>query len=135
MIPTIYFRNLLLLLLLLGIASAANAGNTPQGYRDLSSDQARVLIDTEDPLILDVRTPWEFRMGRIANSVLIPVRELRGRLSELTAYRDRDILIYCATGARSVAAAHLLAANGFNRIYNLKRGIHDWARQRFPVVR
>jgi rhodanese-related sulfurtransferase len=104
-------------------------------YRELTALQAEALIRSKAPLVLDVRTRQEYGRGHLAGSVLIPVQELQHRLGELSAYRDREILIYCATGNRSTVAAKILLDAGFMQVANMRHGIADWWRERLPIVR
>lgn len=86
----------------------------------------------EAPLLLDVRQPWEFGIGRIAGSVLIPLPELPERLSELD--RTREIVTLCKVGERSAYAADLLRSAGFPRVASLRGGIFAWAADIDPSV-
>ena len=104
-------------------------------YAEVSSEKAAELIKKNDPLILDVRTLAEHRQGHIQNSMLIPVQELQSRLKELTDYKNREILIYCATGNRSTVASKILIDNDFKQIINLRYGIYEWYMKKFPIVR
>lgn len=103
-------------------------------YRELTAREAAELIDNIQPLILDVRTPFEYKRGHLQNSVLIPVQELQSRWKEIPEYKNQDVLIYCATGNRSTVASKILIDSGFKRIMNLRYGIVDWGKRRFPVV-
>lgn len=107
----------------------------PANYREMTAAQAQAFITQNDPLILDVRTPAEFKSGHLPDAVLIPVQELQRRIAELAPYRDKDILVYCATGNRSTVAAKILIDQGFTRIANLRHGIADWYQRKYPVVR
>ncbi len=107
----------------------------PANYRELTASQAASFVRQSKPLILDVRTPGEFKRGHLADAVLIPVQELQRRITELSAYRDRDILVYCATGNRSTVASKIMIDRGFSHIANLRYGIVDWQRRNYPVVR
>jgi rhodanese-related sulfurtransferase len=104
-------------------------------YSEVTAEQAAELINNIHPLVLDVRTPAEYQMGHLENSVLIPVQELQSRLQEIEAHKNDDILIYCATGNRSTVAAKILIDAGFKRITNLRHGIAEWQGKNFPVVR
>ncbi|MCI0697502.1 rhodanese-like domain-containing protein [candidate division KSB1 bacterium] len=78
------------------------------------------------PLVfLDVRTTGENRQGQIPDSLNIPLHELSSRLPELEPYRHREIVVYCATGTRSVIAAHFLQKHGFSAA-NLRGGFVAW---------
>jgi rhodanese-related sulfurtransferase len=104
-------------------------------YREVAPAEFAALMREGDPLVLDVRTPAENARGRIPGSTLIPLQQLQSRLSELSGFKDRPILIYCATGNRSTAAAKILIDNGFNRVVNLRSGISGWEREKMPIER
>ena len=105
-----------------------------ENYIEFTSGKAAEFIKTENPIILDVRMPFEFKKGHLQNAVLIPVQELANRIKELSKHKNSDILIYCATGNRSTVASKILIDSGFKRIYNLRYGIHQWSLDRYPVV-
>ncbi|CAB1055406.1 hypothetical protein D1BOALGB6SA_139 [Olavius sp. associated proteobacterium Delta 1] len=104
-------------------------------YREVSSREAADLIQTEQPIILDVRTPGEYKRGHLNNSVLIPVQEIQNRYRELGTNKDREILIYCATGNRSTVASKILIDSGFKHIVNMRGGIYDWSKKNYPIKR
>lgn len=104
-------------------------------YREMTAAQAADFASREKPFILDVRTPAEFKRGHLPNAVLIPVQELQRRSAELSTYREKDILIYCATGNRSTVASKILLDEGFTRITNMRYGIVDWQQKKYPVTR
>jgi rhodanese-related sulfurtransferase/rubrerythrin len=74
--------------------------------------------------LLDVRQPSEHQSARIPGATLVPLPELTGRLEEL--HPERPVVVYCAVGGRSRAAAQLLAGQGFTTVYNLQGGIKAW---------
>jgi rhodanese-related sulfurtransferase len=84
------------------------------------------------PFLLDVRQPDEFRGGHINGAKLIPLGELRERMKELP--KNREILVVCASGSRSVSATRQLATAGFNAI-NVTGGMSAWMRAGLPVKR
>jgi rhodanese-related sulfurtransferase len=104
-------------------------------YREVSSKQAAELIKNEQPIIIDVRTPHEYKRGHLHNSILIPVQELQTRYKELGTDKDREILIYCATGNRSTVASKILIDSGFKHIVNMRGGIYDWHKKNYPIAR
>lgn len=81
---------------------------------------------TGDYLLLDVRTQAEYDSGYIEGARLIPHTELAGRLDELAGYNK--ILVYCASGNRSVAASQILINAGFGEVYDLAGGYSAWQR-------
>ncbi len=104
-------------------------------YQALTADEANTFINDNSPFILDVRTNREYTSGHLENSMLIPIQELQQRYTELLQYKNKDIFIYCATGNRSTVAAKILIDKGFTRIYNLRKGLFDWAQKGYPIVR
>ena len=84
------------------------------------------ILNDSNIVILDVRNPGEYRNGHIPKAINIPVNEIQGRLSEISLYRNSAILVYCASGSRSIKAADFLSRNGFKKIYNLSRGISSY---------
>src|SRR4249920_801361 len=67
-------------------------------------------------MILDVRTPGEFRSGHIKGSLNIPVQDLYSNLSKLK--KHKPIVTCCASGMRSRTAKRILQSNGFAEVYN-----------------
>ncbi len=106
---------------------------TESHYTELASRDAADFIGNTSPLILDVRTEGEYARGHIAGAELIPVQILSDNLDRLKDYKDRDILVYCASGNRSTVASRLLIDAGFQRVYNLRYGIGDWINKGLPV--
>lgn len=104
-------------------------------YTELTAARAAEVLNNIKPFILDVRTPGEYKHLSIKGSHLLPIQLLQARIKELEPYKNDDVFVYCATGNRSTVASKILADAGFKRIYNLRYGIHDWARRGFPVVK
>ncbi len=95
--------------------------------KSINSNQAEKLIkNTEDLVILDVRRPGEFKESRIVNSINIPVEEIEWELDQIEKYKDKPILVYCKVGVRSSIACNFLEIEGFNNLYNLRGGILDF---------
>jgi adenylyltransferase/sulfurtransferase len=84
------------------------------------------LASAEPPFLLDVRQPHEWDIVNLepGGAVMIPLAELRDRLEEIPT--DREIVVYCRTGARSASAAQMLVTEGFSSVFNFVGGIHAW---------
>jgi len=78
--------------------------------------RAAALVE-EGALLLDVRTPAEFAAGHLDGALNIPVQALKARLAEVP--KDRAVVVYCKSGARSAHAARLLLDAGHPRLYDL----------------
>jgi phage shock protein E len=80
-------------------------------------DEVRALVAGGARLV-DVRSSGEFGSGHLPGAVNIPVGELPARLNEVGA-RERPVVVYCRSGARSASAAGLLRRAGFGAVHDL----------------
>lgn len=87
----------------------------------------------DSPVVLDVREPWEFDYCRIDDSVSVPLATLPHALDALP--RDREIVVVCHHGVRSLHAAAWLRHAGFERVHNLRGGVAAWADQVDPAMK
>jgi rhodanese-related sulfurtransferase len=96
--------------------------------RELSAAQLRDHLATagSDPLLLDVREPWEFRICRIEGSELIPMGQLAASMGKLDP--GRETVVICHHGIRSRQVAMFLDYRGFTDVINLAGGVDAWAR-------
>ncbi|MBT4605291.1 rhodanese-like domain-containing protein [archaeon] len=79
-------------------------------------------------ILLDVREVSERKFGTIRGEedIVIPVGELESRFSELADFKDKEIVVYCRTGGRSMRACKFLERQGFFNVANLIGGILAW---------
>ncbi len=75
-------------------------------------------VADNSPIIVDVRTPHEFQSGAYPGAVNIELDELMERYGELGTNKSRDIVVYCASGARSAYAQRMLAQIGYANVRN-----------------
>lgn len=87
-----------------------------------------------DLLLVDVREASEHELCRLEDSLLVPRGTLESasdfryakRVQRLVDSRERPVVLYCATGARSAMAAVTLQRMGFKEVYSLAGGIVQW---------
>lgn len=91
---------------------------------DLSVEAAPEWLTARQAVVVDVREPDEYAAGHLPGAVSIPQAELALHLDELP--RDRDLLVVCAAGSRSLRAAQFLKHRGFARVTNLVGGTNAW---------
>ena len=92
-------------------------------FEFISPKQAQVLIEKDQNVtLLDVRTVSEFKEGHIKGATLIPVSKLEANLAKLKDSKNKQIVVYCRSGSRSVAASRILKANGFTPL-NVQHGM------------
>ena len=97
------------------------------GVKNLSPDEAKAFIaarSVTDYQLLDVRQPQEYENEHLPGALLIPLKQLSEKLAGLD--RKKPLLVYCAVGGRSRAAAQFLAGQGFEEVYNISGGIKKW---------
>jgi adenylyltransferase/sulfurtransferase len=100
---------------------------------DIEPTEVKAKQDRGDKFVLvDVREPHEFQIGRIPGSILIPLGELPKRLNELNP--ADEIVMHCKMGGRSAKAVDLLKQNGFTKVRNMKGGILAWSDKVDPTV-
>jgi len=95
-------------------------------------DQLKKRLETKDQTLylLDVRTPEEVARGVIKGAAKIPIDALPRRAEEIP--KEKEIVAYCASGARSALATLYLRARGF-KANSLDHGIHEWEEAGYPV--
>lgn len=74
--------------------------------------------NNNEPIIVDVRTKGEFRSGAVPNAINIPLDEIEERYTEMGKNPEREIIVYCATGARSAYAQQYLQQIGYKNVKN-----------------
>lgn len=94
-------------------------------------------LDPDAVVLLDVREPEEYRgeLGHIPGTILIPLRELAARASELGPHKNKHIVAICRAGVRSTTAAAMLTGLGYEQVSNLQGGMLDWNEQKLPIER
>ncbi len=95
--------------------------STEEFHSKMKSDKNSILID--------VRTPDEFSLGHIPNSVNIDIysNSFPARISELE--KDKSYFLYCRAGHRSYDAGVFMKQLGFEKVYHLENGILDWDKE------
>ena len=117
-----------LLLMLTGCGGGAGDGS----YQQITQEEAKEMMDTQEVIILDVREQDEYDSGHIPGAVLLPV----GTIDETTAAgvipdKDATVLVYCRSGNRSKTASSTLADLGYTNIYEFG-GISTWPYETEP---
>src|SRR5690349_3972452 len=77
------------------------------------------------PVLLDVREPDETAEGHLPDAILIPRGNLELRIERMVR-RDREVVVYCASGVRSLLAARTLLDLGYPRVSSLAGGFGRW---------
>jgi len=81
------------------------------------------LADNKDVLLIDIREEWEREAYNIGG-LHIPMGDIPARLNEIP--KDREVILYCEKGIRSVIAIQRLQTIGYDNLYNLSGGMKAW---------
>src|SRR5262249_44786452 len=110
-----------------GDVAIETAGDVPS----VRPDAAPNWIAQHHAVVLDVREPDEYANGHVPAAVSLPQADLALELSRVP--RDRDVLVACRSGTRSVAATRFLRGLGYDRTVNLEDGTLGWIAAGNPI--
>ncbi len=102
-------------------------------FASLTPAAAVQLMNKEDVVVLDVREAAETIGGKITRAIQIPVGAMAKRISELEKYKNKTLLVYCKSGARSGIACKELGKHGFDKVYSLNGGLMAWQDAHLPL--
>jgi molybdopterin/thiamine biosynthesis adenylyltransferase/rhodanese-related sulfurtransferase len=100
---------------------------------EIDATNARELIESGEPLALDVREQSEWDEGHIPGAVHVPRGHLESRIERAAPDPTRPIVVYCSAGNRSAFAAKTLGELGYEDVTSLAGGFTDWKRNGFPI--
>lgn len=92
----------------------------------LSPQEFRALKDRGDVVVVDVRSDYEYNLGRFRNAVTLDMENFRdfpARVEQLKQFKDKKILTYCTGGVKCEKASAYLLEQGFENVYQLHGGI------------
>lgn len=101
---------------------------------EITSTELKQRLDQGDDIqIIDVREDVEVAIGRIPNSVHVPLGQVLMRMNEIEP--NRETVVYCKMGGRSARAIDALQRSGFKgKLMNLTGGIIGWSNEVDPSV-
>ena len=105
------------------------------GVPNLTPNEAVLMMNRSQVLILDVRDEAEFAAGHINNAKHIPVAELESRIKEIQKYKDKSVIVNCQGGVRSSKACGILRKLEFTQLNNLQGGLNAWTQAKLPLVK
>ena len=114
---------------------AETRGSDAPPISDIRLEELYERLNTEDepPLLVDVRTPQEYYGGHIKNTRLLPLGDLLSNTEVINEFKEKEIIVICHSGSRSMMAAQILARVGFKDIRNLTGGMMLWHRKGYPI--
>ncbi len=108
------------------VTGKAPAGTKTAEYRRISPQDAKAAMDAgKNPIIVDVREPYEFASGHIPGAINLPLGDLTQLAKAELPDKDALIYLYCRSGNRSAYGAMEMVAMGYTNLYDLG-GIISW---------
>ena len=86
----------------------------------------------EDLALIDIRSDAEIAQGILPDAEHLAMHLIPLRMNDLP--KDRDVILYCRSGARSYHACNFLGQQGIDNVVNLRGGIIAWARQGYEIA-
>jgi len=120
------------ILLMTAMAGIAFTAVATAAMQNISAVEMQKLVkQTPDYYLLDVRTLGEYTQKRIKGAHLIPIDQVQNRLNEIP--RNKPIIVYCETGMRSAQVGRYLDSLGYKGVSNLSQGIMGWQVRGYPI--
>ena len=98
----------------------------------LSPKEFLEMKDREDVVVVDMRSDYEYELGKFKNAVTLGLenfRDLPENLHKLEPYKGKKIVTYCTGGIKCEKASALLLENGFEDVYQLEGGVVKYAKE------
>ena len=103
------------------------------GAKDVNPATATLLINREDAQVIDVRETEEFAAGHLPDARNVPLAKLADRINEIERFKDKPVIVCCASGVRAGKACGELEKLGFAKVHNLAGGIGAWVGAGYPI--
>lgn len=128
-------KNILILFIALILNSCTN-GQTKQEQSSLSAVEFSEKINaTEQPLIVDVRTPEEFKQGHLKNALNLNWNGSEFGKQLATLDKTQPVFVYCLSGGRSSSAANKMRKEGFEKVFEMHGGMMEWRANNLPEIK
>jgi len=85
------------------------------------------------PLIVDVRSSWEYKAGHVPGAIHLPFWLAYARVDEINAPKDELVIVYCAYGPRAGIGKTALVREGFTQVRYLQGHMKEWNKAGLPV--
>ncbi len=95
-----------------------------KGVKNLTPEEIKPKLKNKDTQFIDVRTPGEYQSGHVNKFKNIPLQSLKDQSKQLK--KDKEIVVICRSGNRSMRACRILKKQGFENLTNVRGGINMW---------
>lgn len=99
-------------------------------YRQINNnidyEEAKMILKNDkDAILLDVRSPQEYRENHLSGSINLPLYNIESNCKEMLPNKEDTIIIYCQSGNRSKRAMQILQKEGYTNLYNIAGGMDN----------
>jgi molybdopterin/thiamine biosynthesis adenylyltransferase/rhodanese-related sulfurtransferase len=102
---------------------------------EISVDETHQFLEGEEPVVLlDIREKEEILLGYIKGATFLPQGLLKQKVESLLPDKNVPVVVYCAGGIRSLAAAKLMREKGYTNVFSMAKGINGWKEAGYEVV-
>jgi adenylyltransferase/sulfurtransferase len=102
---------------------------------EISVEETHQLLQKKEPIVLlDIREKEEIALGYIEGTAFLPQGLLNEKVETLLPDKNVPVIVYCAGGIRSLAAAKLMREKGYANVFSMAKGINGWKEAGYEVV-
>jgi adenylyltransferase/sulfurtransferase len=102
---------------------------------EVSVEEAHQLIEKKDSIaLLDIREKEEIALGYIKGTLFLPQAQIDEKVETLLPDKEVPVVVYCAGGIRSLAAAKRMREKGYTQVFSMAKGINGWKAAGFEVM-
>ena len=106
-----------------------------RGFQGLAPAQLTALVNRDNALVVDLRTPSDFAAGHIPGSKNVQMAQFDPENKQLAPAKALPVVLVCKSGQSAGGAAKRLKQAGFERVYLLDGGIAAWQQADLPLVK
>jgi rhodanese-related sulfurtransferase len=119
------------------VVSGALALNlaTGGGKNNIGPQQATMMINHDDAVVVDVRPMADFTQGHIVNALNMPINGFAKEIGRLEKHKRKPLIVGCRSGNQSQLACRQLRKAGFEQVYNLRGGMMAWQSANLPMTK
>lgn len=116
------------------VMSLSNSPEKTVGGILNASELKNALEKEKDFVLVDVRTPDEYKAGHLSRSLLVPLDTIDRNAENVLTDKDKKLFVYCRTGRRSAEAVGKLRSMGYTNVYDVSGGITAWQASGYPII-
>lgn len=114
---------------------AATTFACAQQKNNITPEQAKAMLAKPGVVLVDVRTPDEYSAGHLAGAINVNFRDDNFQNNIAKVGKDKNVVVYCASGRRSAAASEKMTSWGWKNVSNIIGGIEAWSNAGLPITK